>query len=459
MFYSRIKELEQLKEFFKKPNQALALYGKRRVGKTALILNADKGNKTFIYFECLKDNLEINVMLFVDQCKKMGIKFPQYFKAESFIEVFEYLNSLSQDIIIAIDEYPYLRSFTDSNIIDSAFQYIIDNHLENINLIISGSEIKMMEQIINEKNPLYGRFSSTILLEELNYIEAANFYSNKSIYDKIGFYSVFGGSPFINNFIDPDKSLKENIIKTYLLSGSAVYNYADSILISDVANELNAKRILSYIANGKKRHKDIINSLDFNKTGLLSKSLNSLVELKLLKKREPINKLGDAKKTHYEICDNVLRFYYTYIYRNKTQLEILGPDAFYDEYIEPTIANYISYRFEEQCRTYFSLLVKNRTLKNIKNIGTYYYDDKENKTNGEFDIVIETQKGFDIFEAKYLKEPLLYKSMLIEKEQIEKIIEIKVENIGFVSASGFKEKTNEFICIEGKDLYNIREVK
>lgn len=453
MFYSRIKELQQLEEFFKKSNQALAIYGKRRVGKTALILNVDKQNKTFVYYECLKDTLDMNVVLFIDQCKKMGINFPKYFVAKSFIDVFEYLDSLDKDIIVAIDEYPYLKSFADSNSIDSAFQYIIDNHINHINLIISGSEIKMMEQIINEKNPLYGRFSSTILLEELNYIDASNFYPNKTVYEKIAFYSVFGGSPFINKFIDRNKSLKENIISTYLSIGSAVYNYADSILISDVVNELNAKRILSYISNGKKRHKDIISSLDINKTGLLSKSLNSLLELKLLKKREPINKLGDAKKAHYEICDNVLRFYYTYVFKNTNQLEILGPDAFYDEYIEPTLVNFISFRFEEQCRVYFSLLIQKGNLKNVKNIGTYYYDDKENQTNGEFDVVIETNDGFDIYEAKYLKEPLLVKSMTIEKNQIDKINDLKINKIGFISANGFEDKPKDYICIDGNDLY------
>jgi AAA+ ATPase superfamily predicted ATPase len=110
----------------------------------------------------------------------------------------------------------------------------------------------MMKDLLKEKNALYGRFSHIIKLGELNYLDASEFYPELSVYDKVGFYSVFGGSPFVNEFIDNKKSLKENIISTILNLSHSVYNYADNLLVSDFSNVSGAERIFSALKNGKK---------------------------------------------------------------------------------------------------------------------------------------------------------------------------------------------------------------
>ena len=92
--------------------------------------------------------------------------------------------------------------------VDSVFQDVFDNYSSNLNFIICGSEISMMNELLTEGNPLFGRFTKKICIEELNYIETSSFYENKSIMDKIAFYSIFGGSPYINSYIDNKDSLK-----------------------------------------------------------------------------------------------------------------------------------------------------------------------------------------------------------------------------------------------------------
>ena len=71
--------------------------------------------------------------------------------------------------------------FSNSETVDSMFQKIIDNSLSNIRLFLSGSHIGMMKDLLEEKNALYGRFSLTIHLKELNYKEAASFYPEKQV--------------------------------------------------------------------------------------------------------------------------------------------------------------------------------------------------------------------------------------------------------------------------------------
>lgn len=452
MFYSRKNEINELNNLFKNTGKSVLLYGKRRVGKTELIKQVAKGY-TLLYFECIKSTLEENVHLFVLECKKSGVDIPEYANFNSFIDFFNYLNSLKTNYLVAIDEYQYLKELSASNVIDSIFQTIIDRNISNMNLIISGSSIRIMKDLLVEGNPLYGRFSLTINLPELNYQEVSQFYPNLSFYDKVAFYAIFGGSPFVNQHINQSLSLKDNIVNTFLKEGSEIYNYADNVLISDASNELQSRRLLLALSNSKKKYSELLEMLDRDKSGVFNRSLRSLQEIGIIAKNSPINKNDDPKKTMYEISDNTIRFFYTYVYKNKSRLAILGPSLFYDEYIEPTLIAYISYRFEKLARDYFSIKAKAGLLKGVKNIGTYYYDDSRNKKNGEFDVALDTRSGYVIYEVKYLKKQLTKQQVYEEVQQIKQIPDFEVSKIGFISVNGFDFDKCDYELITGEDLY------
>ena len=241
MFIGREKETAEIRDFLKKDSGSMMIYGKRKVGKTTLINHTLNGVKNTAYYECIKDSLKANVDGLVEVLLKAKI-LPARIEFPSFRELFQYLNSLDGVYNIVIDEYPYLKSTNKAETVDSIFQWIIDNSLSNIRLFISGSHVSMMKDLLKEKNALYGRFSHIIKLGELNYLDASEFYPELSVYDKVGFYSVFGGSPFVNEFIDNKKSLKENIISTILNLSHSVYNYADNLLVSDFSNVSGAER-------------------------------------------------------------------------------------------------------------------------------------------------------------------------------------------------------------------------
>ena len=345
MFIGREKELALLQQDY--IGKAVMVYGKRRVGKTTLIQKALKSSSyRTVYFECLKGTMQDNISGFVQELVRAKI-LPVPLNFGTLQDVFAYLNALPEKIVVVIDEYPYLKAMNDSATVDSIFQNIIDNRLVNIELILSGSHIGMMKDTLQEKNALYGRFAVTIKLNELNYLEAAKFYPDKPPYDKAAHYAVFGGSPFVNQALQPAATIRENIISTILNPMSAVYLYANQLLLSDYSVKINAERIFSVIGNGKKRYTEIEDKLDVKKTGNLSKQMKSLINLEIVARNSPINKIGDNKKSTFEINDNLLRFYFTFIYKNASALQVLGAEAFYDEYIAPALTDFISRRFEE----------------------------------------------------------------------------------------------------------------
>ena len=458
MFIGREKELSEIRDFLKKDSGCIMIYGKRKVGKTTLINHALKDEKNTAYYECIKDSLKANVDGLVEVLLRVNI-LPARIEFASFGELFKYLNSLDGVYNIVIDEYPYLKAINKAETVDSVFQSVVDNSLSNIHLFISGSHVSMMRDLLNEKNALYGRFSTIIQLKELNYIDASEFYPELSVYDKVAFYSVFGGSPFVNEFLDSKKSLKDNIISTILNPSHTVYNYVDNLLVSDFSNVSGAERVFSALKNGKKKYSEIEQTLRIEKNGALSKLLKPILNMGLIVKRFPINRADDKKKTYYEINDNLLRFFYTYIYKNKSALQIIGAEAFYEEYISESIITFISHRFEEICRDYFSILVKSGKLKGIRNIGTYYYDDSVNKTNGEFDVVLQRKDSYEFYEVKYYQAPMQASEIKKEEAQIRSIHGLEISKIGFISVNGFESTPKEYLCINGSEIYSIQNLR
>ena len=171
MFFHREKELKEINNELEGISKKILIFGKRRVGKTTLIKKLMEGGKNFIYFECIQDTLKENLKLLRIVLNKV-VAIPSYVSFDTFQQVFEYINSLNIKYTFIFDEYPYLKKTNNKNMVDSVFQDVFDNYSSNLNFIICGSEISMMNELLTEGNPLFGRFTKKICIEELNYIES-----------------------------------------------------------------------------------------------------------------------------------------------------------------------------------------------------------------------------------------------------------------------------------------------
>lgn len=105
----------------------------------------------------------------------------------------------------------------------------------------------------------------------------------------------------------------------------------------------------------------------------------------------------------------------------------------------------------------FSILVRKGLLSSIRNIGTFYYDDSKNETNGEFDIALDYGGHYGIFESKYLSGPTDVDEIHHELGQIRRIKSLSAAQIGFIFANGFVAKEEGLQYYTGDDLYNVKE--
>ena len=455
MFVGRISEQKELSEAIKRPGSLSIVYGNRRVGKTALINKVcGESRMEYISFECLRSSMRDNVDRLGAQLASITtLGFNLHF--DTFLDLFRYADSLGRRMVFSIDEYPFLYSQNDRAYIDSLFQAIVDSHLSNISIVISGSHVGMMKALLSEGGPLFGRTEIVIHLEELNYLEASEFCPELTPYQKVAFYSVFGGSPFILQQLDYSKSVEENIKETFLRNTSSISFFVSEGYTADMAMRDSANRVLEALGNSSMRHNDIENRLGLEHNGLLSKTLKSLTDMGFIDKVAPINRPNDKKKAPYRIKNNALRFYFAYLYGKANLLSILGPEAFYDANIKDTLTSFIAKRFEDIARSYFSLATKAGLLKGIYDIGTYYYDDPINRKNGEFDVALEKADGYWIYEVKYLREKMGAAMIAKEVAQIKAIEEIDVKGIGFISINGFESTDYPYVLIDGATLYSL----
>lgn len=451
MFVGREEELALLQH--EHIGKAVMVYGKRRVGKTTLILKAlEQCPYQTVYFKCLKGTIQENINGLVQELVRVKI-LPVALAFSTLQDVFAYLNTLPQKMVVVVDEYTHLYAMNDSGVVDSVFQSIIDNRLSNIELILAGSHIGLMKDLLQERNPLYGRFATSIKLDEMNYLDAAKFYPDKSAYDKVAHYAVFGGSPFINQALNPAATLRDNIISTILNPMSPVYLYASQLVFSDNSLNVNSERIFSALGNDRKRYTEIEDALRVKKTGNLAKQIKTLTDLEILARSIPINKPNDNKKATYELNDNLLRFYYAFVYKNSSALQVLGAEAFYDEYVAPVLTHFIAHHFEDICREYFSLQVRSGRMNGVRSIGSYYLDTAVRCEIKEFPVSVELADGYAVYLPKYSAQPMTIDEIHGEAQRMEGVNDPGIKQLGFISINGFVEQEKPYIYLDDNDIF------
>ena len=457
MFYGREIERKKLCTMFQADGQMISLiYGRRRIGKSELIKQVLKETEIkSIYYEC-KQTTEQNNVDSLSELIGEAFNFPKpaFENIENLLR-FLFKSSEQKPLILVLDEYSYLRENVKG--LDSILQSVIDSYKDTskIKLIICGSYVDTMKALLAKQNPLYGRIDLTINLKPMDYYDSALFYSDFSDEDKVRLFSVFGGIPYYNRLIDAQKSVRENIIDLIASPGARLENEVSMYLNSEISKITNANEVFEALAKGFSRYKDLLNQSNVSSGPALVDILDKLIRMDVVAKEAPINDENNRKKSGYFISDNLSLFYYKYIFRNISRMNIMDSDIFYDKYIAADFeTKYVPKIFENICRQY--LIRKNRKglMDEIfEKIGKYYYDDPIEKKNGEFDIVTLDDNGYIFYESKFRKDPITESMIQNEIRQVQQT-GLKCYKYGFFSKTGFLcEQKEDRILIDLNELY------
>lgn len=406
MFIGREREVAALDRLYESNKFEFAvIYGRRRVGKTALI-NHFIDNKEAIYFMGVESNEKQNLENF----SKSIIEYSSGIEAEtsflSFQAALEYVFKLAEKkrFILAIDEYPYVARSSKS--LASTLQLLIDKYKDTskLMLILCGSSMSYMEdEVLAYKSPLYGRRTAQMKIFPFSFDEACRYLKNYSDEDKALAYGIVGGTPQYLLQIDDRLSIEDNIKNTYLNPISFLYEEPTNLLKQEVREPAIYTAIITAIAVGASRMSDISNKVGED-SNICANYLKSLINLGIVKKETPYGE-KTSRKSIYSIEDNMFRFWYRFVPNNNSVIMRGAADIVYRR-IEPQLSEYMGAVFEEICKQYlWKLLLDGNSPVEFSELGRWWGNDPIEKKQTEIDIMGEQDKKTALFgECKWTNE-------------------------------------------------------
>ncbi len=471
MFIGRERELASLNEFYEKDGIGMTvIYGRRRIGKSTLITEFVKDKKT-IFYTATKVGKNRNLELFSRQVVDLFMPGVENISFNTIEAVFDFIDKNVKDdkLVLVIDELPYWAEKDDALL--SVLQKYIDTiwNDKNLKIILCGSALSFMEKkVLSEKSPLFGRRDSQIKLEAFSYLDAAEFVPDYSNEDKAICYGITGGVARYLAMIDPEKSIDENIVRLFFRTDGYLYDETRNLLTQEVSDISIVNNIVEQIASGENTLNIIAGKIGEKEQTVLY-SLDKLINVGLVEKKKCITDEKNKKKTQYVLKDYMFKFWYEFIPKATSVIEIGQGELYYTKVVKPALHSFMGTVFEDMCRYY--------TLKQgiegaygcfITSVGSWWGTESITDKNGgvrtqstDIDVVAisEIDKKAVIGECKFKNEKIdkgVYETLIRRGKLIT--AKYKVSKYIFFSLSGYTDwfkslSDNDVLLLTVDSLY------
>lgn len=405
MFIGRNTELKTLDKLYRSNKFEFAvIYGRRRVGKTALI-NEFSRDKDTIFFTGVETNAKQNLENFSRCIMEYQTGFAVDSSFASFQAALEYVFQLAQKkrLVMVIDEYPYVARASKS--FASTLQMLIDKNKDSskLFLILCGSSMSYMEDnVLAYKAPLYGRRTSQLKIQPFDFFESCRHFENFSGEDKALAYGIMGGTPQYLMQLDDRLSIEDNIKNTHLNPASSIFEEPNNLLKQEVREPAIYNAVITAIATGASKMSEISGKIDED-TSVCATYIKNLISLGIVKKEMPYGEKS-GRKTIYSIEDNMFRFWYRFVPENTSLISRGAADLAYSR-IAPELSAYMGGVFEEICKQYlWRLLLAGKCVVSFTELGRWWGANPKTRTQEEIDIM-GTDKDSALFgECKWTND-------------------------------------------------------
>ena len=444
-FYDRQLELKQLAEKFEsmKSGELIVMYGRRRVGKTEIIkrfLETIEAKKLYYYVDLVERSVLLSGVQ--SEIEKQIGESPRF---DTWDDFFAYIIKESEQgkFVLAVDEFQRFLQVSPDFI--TKLQRYWDESLKysKIMILIVGSSIGMMEKIGKSyASPLYGRVTSRMKISPFRYVDMREMFRNLSEEERIRYYTVFGGTPYyLVESKDGGESLEQAVGNLMLLKGGKLFDEPAALMESEkIRTHARYNSILQAISAGKEITREMEDFTKIKSTTLPAYLQRMNILLDIVHLNNPV--LGKERLGRYAISDNFYKFWYKFVFPNKTNLN-LGKTNEVKSWVAANLNAYAARAFEGIVHQLL-LLYNGRQIKGLEidfeEIGNWW----DRKSN-EIDIVAYNRKKGTVIlgEIKWTNEKtdvdvfddLVRKSKLVNFRGMAKFI--------MVSKSGFTKR-----CIE-----------
>ena len=416
----RKSEMTELKRYYKSGRaEFVAVYGRRRVGKTFLIDEMFHDNMVFHHTGLspydrqrrvsTKDQLQ-NFYFSLIRHGMEGIDQPKswmeaFFLLERFLET---TNNGSRQVVF-IDELPWMDTARSGFLTAlEAFWNGWGNTRHNLMLIVCGSATSwMLDNLINNKGGLYGRLTGELKLSPFTLKECEEFYLSRGIkmsrYNVTQAYMILGGIPYYMNFFNPSLSLAQNVDALFFARHAKLgdeFNRLFNSIFDHAEESMNIIRTLGMRHAGYTRQ-EISDKTGIHPNGEFTKMLKALIGSDFVTKYVPFG--ASPREEHYKLTDSFCWFWLHF----KEGKQISQEDYWQHHLRESEISSWRGIAFEEVCLQHI------RQIKQALQIGAVSSTESSCIVRGDgesegmqIDLVIDRNDDVvNLCELKYSKSP------------------------------------------------------
>jgi uncharacterized protein len=363
-FYNRTTEIAELQRIkgmaYDDHSKLTVITGRRRIGKTSLILNALKDDVIIYLFVGRKSEADLCNVFCAEIERQLSVFVP---KMDSFVAVFRFLleQGKNQKFTLVIDEFQEFININESVYSDIQNYWDQYRSTTNVNFIVSGSIYSLMTKIFQDKKePLFGRadamiklspFTTSVLKEIMRDYKPD--YTNDEL---LALYTYTGGVPkYVELLVDNKALTIQKMIKYVSQSDSPFIDEGRNLLIQEFGKKYgNYFSILDAISSGINTQSQIEAFMGEKSIGGQLNKLETVYEV--IKKQRPLFAKEGSQTVRYEVSDNFLRFWFRYIERNRTLIELGNYEGLsrlitedYTTYSGKTLELYFKQKMQESC--------------------------------------------------------------------------------------------------------------
>jgi len=388
----------------------VVVYGRRRVGKTALVGHAYR-DRALWKFEGLENgDTRTQLALFTkDLCRYTGQSELRVNDWDSAFRALDralasYATRHDRSIVVFLDEFQWLCEMKPKLV--SLFKYHWDNYLSRhttATFVLCGSVSSFIVKKVVRSRALYGRIDIELALGPLPLSEARQLLPDSmSAGECLEVNMVFGGIPQYLSELNPRLSLVQNLNEYAFKPSGYFFQEFGRLFISHFASHPGYERILRAVAGGAATPRQIAARCGLSSGGGLSELLGELVLAGFLRKCIPINKKPTSRLVRYRIDDEFLHFHFSFI--GPRTADIAAGNVEYAQITDSRVlSQWQGYAFERLCRKHAVVLARHLGFSGINyRFGKWFRRDSD-RTGAQVDLLfVRADRVLTVCEMKYV---------------------------------------------------------
>ncbi len=416
----RKKEITILnKAFNSKTSRLVAIYGRRRVGKTFLIREHYKSNIKFELTGINGGTYSDQLKNFAKVIRKTSSKFKDISPPSDWLEAFEilenYLDTLQgkKKKVIFIDEFPWLA--TRKSRFLGAFENFWNSYATKRNdliVVVCGSTASyIINKILKNKGGLHGRINHRINLKPFNLNETKLFLKSRNInysdYDILLLYMMIGGVAHYLDKIERGNGISTNIDELFFEDSGELFDEFESIYKSLFENSDIHLKIVRELAKTRKgvTRNELLSKVKLQSNQHVTKVLNELIDAGFLSKYEAFGKKKFGSL--YRLSDEYSYFYLNFIEKNRGK----GQNTWRKLQQSNTFKIWSGFSFETLCLKHIDQIKKGLNIEAIISTNDSWFNE-----NAQIDILIDREDGhINICELKFYNAPFKIDANYVNK--------------------------------------------